>query len=153
MARLDTSELGKAVAQCASVIGRTFEAGVLADVWDGTQAPLTEGLNTLADLGVLTRQGEGHLTQYAFRHALMRDTAYETLLRKHRSNLHIRVVEALEKRHPESRFKQPELLARHYSEGGVPQRAGAAFFFGGLRGTPGSGTDQWAERDGLLGGI
>ncbi|MDA9982639.1 AAA family ATPase [Gammaproteobacteria bacterium] len=123
MARLDTSELGKAVAQCASVIGRTFEARVLADVWDGTQSLLTEGLNELADLSVLTRQGEGHLTQYAFRHALMRDTAYETLLRKHRSNLHIRVVEALEKRHPESSSKQPELLARHYSEGGVPQRA------------------------------
>ena len=123
MARLDTSKLGKAVAQCASVIGRTFEAGVLADVWDGTQSLLTEGLNELADLSVLTRQGEGHLTQYAFRHALMRDTAYETLLRKHRSSLHIRVVEALEKRHPESSSKQPELLARHYSEGGLPQRA------------------------------
>ena len=74
-------------------------------------------------LGVLTRQGDGHLTQYVFRHALMCDTAYETLLRQQRSNLHIRVAEALEKRHPESSFKQPELLARHYMEGGVPQRA------------------------------
>ena len=123
MARLDTSKPGKAAAQCASVIGGTFEAGVLTDVWDGTQAQLTAGLNALLGLGVLTRQGEGHLAQYSFRHALMRDTAYETLLRERRRNLHIRVSEALEKRHPEIRFKQPELLARHYSEGGRPQRA------------------------------
>ncbi len=109
MARLDASEAGKAVAQCASVVGRTVEAELLDAVWEGAPERLAEGLDALERMGLVSRQGEGEFARYAFKHILVRDTAYESLLREPRAALHHRVALALERCHPEMRRNQPAL--------------------------------------------
>jgi class 3 adenylate cyclase len=76
MARLDASQIGKNVAQCAAVIGREFKQHLLSKVWEGSSERLTEGLNALDQAGLILRRGEGGLAQYIFKHALIRDTAY-----------------------------------------------------------------------------
>ncbi len=123
MARLDASEAGKTVAQDAAVIGRSFERGVLAGAWDGSPARLSEGLDALEQLGVLTRKGEDELARYTFRHTLVRDAAYGSLLRERRAALHARVAAAIESSAPEVGETQPELLAIHYTEAGLAEQA------------------------------
>ena len=133
MARLDASETGKAVAQCAAVIGRSFERGVVAGAWDGSPERLSEGLNALEQLGVLTRQGENELARYTFKHTLVRDAAYGSLLREHRASLHARVAAAIESSAPGAGETQPELLAIHYTEAGLTQQAVSCWLRAGRR--------------------
>ncbi len=133
MARLDASDTGKAAAQCAAVIGRSFAHGVLAEAWEGAPERLSEGLNALERLGVLTRQGEDESARYTFRHTLVRDAAYGSLLREHRASLHARVAAAIESTAPEIRETQPELLAIHYTEAGLTQQAANCWLRAGRR--------------------
>ncbi len=123
MARLDALGAGKAVAQWASVIGRTFDSAVLHAVWDKEPENLRQGLEELERAGLASREGEGELTRYVFRNNLIRDTAYDTLLRDARSVLHRRLASVIENEFPDLRKRQPELLARHYAAAGVADTA------------------------------
>ena len=123
MARLDALAAGKLVAQWASVIGRTFDSAVLQAVWDKAPEDLQNGLDELEHNGLVSREGEGELTRYVFRHNLIRDTAYDTLLRDARSVLHLRLASVIESDFPEVCQRQPELLARHYAAAGVAHSA------------------------------
>ncbi|MEE8594129.1 MAG: AAA family ATPase, partial [Candidatus Bipolaricaulota bacterium] len=123
MARLDASEVGKTVAQCAAVIGRSFGKTLLSAVWEETPERLAHGLEALGQSGLLYAQGEGELTRYVFKHALVRDAAYGSLLREHRVALHAKVAKTLEARHAEARETQPELVAHHLTEAGFIEKA------------------------------
>ena len=124
MARLD--RLGPAareVAQVGAVIGREFSHELLAAVADRGEDELAAALDQLAGAGLVFRRGEGPEAGYLFKHALVRDAAYGTLLRERRRRLHAAVAHALEERFPELAGTSPELLAHHLTEAGEAERA------------------------------
>jgi predicted ATPase len=87
------------------------------------EAELQSALDRLVAAGLLFRQGIPSHASYLFKHALVRDAAYGTLLRDARRALHSRIAETLESQFRETAESQPELLARHYSEAGQIERA------------------------------
>jgi class 3 adenylate cyclase/predicted ATPase len=124
MARLDRAGLAKEVAQVAAVIGRSVRPGTLAAVAGRVAAELEAPLAALVGAGVLHRDGGGPAVSYTFTHALVRDAAYDSLLRDQRQGLHWRVARVLREHDPKAVEQQPELLALHLAEAGRPQDAG-----------------------------
>jgi predicted ATPase len=123
MARLDRLGAAKRVAQIGAAIGRDFSHPLLAAVVDQTGAELGAALDRLVAAGLLFRQGLPPHAIYVFKHALVRDAAYGTLLRDGRRALHARIADILERRFAEIAEPQPELLARHYAEAGLIGKA------------------------------
>jgi class 3 adenylate cyclase/predicted ATPase len=123
MARLDRLGPAKEVAQIGAAIGREFSHGLLAAVVRKPDAELDSALDRLVSAGLLFRQGLPPHAIYLFKHALVQDAAYGTLLREPRRALHARVAEALESEFPEIAESQPELLARHFTEAGLIETA------------------------------
>jgi class 3 adenylate cyclase/tetratricopeptide (TPR) repeat protein len=114
MARLDRLGNAKSVAQIGAVVGRVFTRSLIAEIDDRPVAELDTALRRLTDAGLIVRQGEDSQGEdsYAFKHALVRDAAHESLLLRRRRELHGRVADALVG-HP-GNF--PEVLAGHYAE-------------------------------------
>jgi class 3 adenylate cyclase/predicted ATPase len=123
MARLDRLGPAKEVAQIGAAIGREFSHLLLQAVVGKTQAQLRSGLDRLIDSGLLFRQGTPPHATYLFKHALVQDAAYGTLLREPRRVLHARIADALGAQFPEIVENQPELLARHCTEAGLIEKA------------------------------
>ena len=123
MARLDRLAPAKELAQIGAAIGREFSHPLLAAVVRKPRAELKTALDRLISAGLLIRQGGAPYTTYAFKHVLVRDAAYSTLLREPRRALHARIAEILETQFAEISESQPELLARHYTEAGQSQQA------------------------------
>ena len=123
MARLDRLGPAKEVAQIGATIGREFSHALLAAVARKPEAELGSALDRLIAAGLLFRQGEPPHTSYLFKHALVQDAAYGTLLREPRRALHARIAETLEKRFAEIAERQPEVLARHSTEAGQIEKA------------------------------
>jgi predicted ATPase len=123
MARLDRLGSAKEVAQIGAVIGREFSYALLAAVARRGEPELRSALDRLIDAGLLFRQGVAPHATYLFKHALVQDAAYGTLLRKPRRALHARIAEAIEEQFADIAEARPELLARHYSEAGLTERA------------------------------
>ena len=123
MARLDRLATVKAVAQIASVIGREFNYELISAVADLQTAELTVALDELVRAELVFRQGAPFEATYAFKHALVRDAAYQSLLKTARAELHARIAEALKGRFPGTADAQPELVAHHYSEAGAVRHA------------------------------
>ncbi len=123
MARLDRLGTAKEVAQIGSAIGREFSHPILAAVVRKPEAELGSALDRLIAAGLLFRQGAPPHATYLFKHALVQDAAYGTLLREPRRALHARIAEALESQFPEIAESQPELLARHCTEAGMSEKA------------------------------
>jgi predicted ATPase len=123
MARLDRAGLAKEVAQVAAVLGRSVRSDLLADVSGQPQAELEQALAVLVNAGVLRLDRGGQDETYTFTHALLRDVAYDSVLRDQRRSMHLRVAEVLPRRDPELAAQRPELLALHLSEGGKPELA------------------------------
>jgi class 3 adenylate cyclase/predicted ATPase len=124
MARLD--RLGgpaKELAQIAAVIGREFSHALLASVVPQPEAGLTSALDRLIAAGLLFRRSVPPHATYVFKHALVQDAAYGTLLREPRRTLHARIAETIESEFAESAESRPELLARHWTEAGVIEKA------------------------------
>jgi predicted ATPase len=118
MARLDRLGPAKEVAQIGAAIGREFSHALLAAVVRKPEAELGSSLDRIIAAGLLFRQGIPPHASYLFKHALVQDAAYGTLLREPRRMLHASIVEALESRFPEIAESQPEVLARHCTEAG-----------------------------------
>jgi class 3 adenylate cyclase/predicted ATPase len=116
MARLDRIPEVKEVAQIAACIGREFSHDLLAAVADHSDADLGAALDRLASAELIFRRGKPPDARYTFKHALVRDTAYASLLRSRRQNIHGRIAEALEQRFQEGAALEPELLGRHLTE-------------------------------------
>jgi predicted ATPase len=125
MARLDRLGPAKEVAQIGSVIGRTFSHNLLASVARKSEAELTSALDRLLAAGLLFRQGMPPDAIYLFNHALVQEAAYSTLLREPRRALHAHIAETFEQQFADIVERQPELLARHYTEAGQIERAAA----------------------------
>ncbi|MFO1061505.1 MAG: adenylate/guanylate cyclase domain-containing protein [Dongiaceae bacterium] len=123
MARLDRMARAKAVAQMAAAIGRVFAYDLLAAVSPLAEPELRSALEQLVEAGLVLRRGAPPQATYAFRHALVRDAAYASLLRRHRQELHAAIAAALEAGPTERVARQPELLAQHLSAAGLPERA------------------------------
>ncbi len=123
VARLDRLGSAKALAQLAAVIGREFSHDLVeaAASWD--EDSLHEALETLVRSDLVHESGPQDAPVYAFKHALIRDTAYQSLLRSRRREHHARVAEVLESRFPERTRAQPEVVARHYEEAGRVREA------------------------------
>ena len=123
MARLDRLGSAKEVAQIGAVIGREFSHALLASVVRQSEAELQLALDRLIAAGLLFRQGVSPHATYLFKHALVQDAAYGTLLREPRRALHARIAETLEREFVDISEAQPELLARHCTEAGLIEKA------------------------------
>ena len=123
MARLDRLGPAKEVAQIGAAIGREFSHALLAGVMPGRDVQLNSALDRLISAGLLLRQGAPPHATYLFKHALVQDAAYGTLLREPRGALHARIAETLESQFAEIAENQPELLARHCTEAGLIEKA------------------------------
>jgi predicted ATPase len=119
MARLDRLGSAKELAQIGAALGREFSHVLLAAVVRKPEGELNSALDRLAQSGLLSRQGVSPHASYLFKHALVQDTAYGTLLREARRALHARIAHVLENQFAEIAETQPELLARHYTEAGL----------------------------------
>ena len=124
MARLDRlAPRAKEVAQIAAAIGREFTYEVLADISPLPENALHEALDQLAASGLIFQRGTPPEASYIFKHALVQDAAYSTLLRRRRQDWHARIAAALEARLPDITAARPELLAYHLTEAGRPAQA------------------------------
>jgi predicted ATPase len=133
MARLDRLGPAKEVAQIGAVIGREFSHALLAAVVRKPEPELESALDRLIAARLLFRQGVPPYATYLFKHALVQDAAYGTLLRERRRALHARIAETLEGQFAEIAEGQPELLARHCAEAGLIERAAGLWGKAGQR--------------------
>jgi class 3 adenylate cyclase/predicted ATPase len=124
LARLDhVGTSAREVAQVGSAIGREFSYDLLNRVLMRDDASLQSSLQRLVAASLLFKRGVGPEASYWFKHGLIQDVAYGTLLRGPRRDLHLRIAEALEQDFGAVRGAQPELIARHFAEAGCPERA------------------------------
>ena len=123
MARLDRLAPVKEVAQIGACIGREFDRELLASVVSMPEAELAAALDRLVAAELVSRRGTPPAVTYVFKHALVRDAAYESLLKKSRQELHERIAASAEARFPQIVDAQPELVAHHYSEAGLAEKA------------------------------
>src|SRR6266516_2667382 len=122
-ARLDRLGNVKSIAQVAAVIGREFSYELLKEVSPFQTEELLSGLDRLVQSGLIYGTGNPPSARYLFKHALVQDAAYQSLLRSARRDHHQRIARALEERFPELVETQPELLARHCAEAGQTEKA------------------------------
>jgi class 3 adenylate cyclase/tetratricopeptide (TPR) repeat protein len=123
MARLDRLATVKAVAQLGAVLGRTFSYEVLQAVTSLDEASLQQALGRLVDAELLYQRGVPPQATYLFKHALIQDAAYQSLLRSTRQQYHQRIAQVLETRFTASVETQPELIAQHYTAAGCVEQA------------------------------
>jgi class 3 adenylate cyclase/predicted ATPase len=123
MARLDRLAAVKGLAQLGATLGREFSYSLLQAValWD--EDPLQRGLHQLVAAEFLYQRGLPPQASYRFKHALIQDAAYQSLLRSTRQHYHQRIAQVVEARFPEICDTQPELLAQHYTAAGCAEQA------------------------------
>jgi class 3 adenylate cyclase/predicted ATPase len=119
MERLDRLSAVKEIAQIGAVIGRSFSRQLLAAVANLPEARLQEGIEQLAASELVFRSGMPPTETYTFKHALVHDAAYQSLLRAKRRRLHGQVGAAIEHHFPTLVESEPEIVARHYTEAGI----------------------------------
>ena len=123
MARLDRLATVKGLAQLAATLGREFNYALLQAVSPWDEGTLRRGLDQLVAAEFVYQQGLPPQATYRFKHALIQDAAYQSLLRSTRQQYHERIAQALETRFPETLAAHPELLAHHYTEAGLSAQA------------------------------
>jgi tetratricopeptide (TPR) repeat protein len=123
MARLDRLAAVKVVAQLGAAIGRTFAYELIQAVAQLDAATLQGALGQLVEAEVVAQQGLPPQATYTFKHALVQETAYQSLLKSTRQQYHQRIAEVLGAQFPETAATQPELLAHHYTEAGLYEQA------------------------------
>ena len=133
MARLDRLATVKDVAQLGATIGRTFAYELLQAVSPLDEATLQHGLRQLVEAELVYQRGVPPQATYTFKHALIQDAAYQSLLRSTRQQYHQRIAQVLAERFPETTETQPELLAHHYTEAGLIAQAVAYWQQAGQR--------------------
>jgi class 3 adenylate cyclase len=133
MARLDRLGTAKEVAQLGAVIGPEFTYELLQAVSSTTEAELRAALAKLADVELIYSRGIPPEAVYRFKHALIRDAAYDALLKSRRMALHRRVAQTIEERFPLLREAHPEVVARHWTEARERDPAIAAWQKAGKR--------------------
>jgi class 3 adenylate cyclase/predicted ATPase len=123
MARLDRIPEVKEIAQIAACIGREFDYALLAAIADRPEPGLATTLDRLAVAELIFRRGSPPEARYTFKHALVQDAAYRSLLKSKRQQLHARIAQVLEERLTDADEAEPEVLAQHLTEAGLVARA------------------------------
>jgi class 3 adenylate cyclase len=123
LARLDRLAPTREVAQIGATLGRSFSYELICAVARMPQQKLDEALAQLASAELILRRGVPPDAEYTFKHALVQDAAYSTLLRNRRQQLHARIAETLEEQFLDLVVAQPALLARHCTEAGLAEKA------------------------------
>jgi class 3 adenylate cyclase/tetratricopeptide (TPR) repeat protein len=123
MARLDRLAPVREIAQIGAAIGREFSHSLLGAVVGRDETALKRGLAQLEQAGLVFRRGEPPDAVYSFKHALVRDAAYESLLKSRRHQLHGQIARALEERFAAIVASQPEIVAHHFTEAGLVDAA------------------------------
>jgi class 3 adenylate cyclase/tetratricopeptide (TPR) repeat protein len=132
MARLDRAPRLREVAQLASVLGREFAYHMISALAGIEEQMLQSGLGQLVVDELLYQRGRPPRSRYLFKHALIQDAAYQSLLKRTRQQYHERVAKLLEDRFPELASTQPELVAHHYTEANCPAQAIAYWLRAGV---------------------
>jgi len=122
-ARLDRYAPVKEIAQVGAVIGREFSYELIRAVSNIPKQRLDYELNLLTDSGLAFRRGTSTRASYVFKHALVQDAAYDSLLKSRRQELHARIAKVIEERFPEIAQSEPEVLAHHLSAAGAIEKA------------------------------
>jgi class 3 adenylate cyclase/predicted ATPase len=146
MSRLDRLGPAKDVAQVGAAIGREFPHMLLAALVQKPEAELDSDLDRLIAAGLLFRLGTPPHASYLFKHALVQDVAYSTMLREPRRVLHARIAEILESEFAEIAESQPELLARHYTKAGLIEKSARLWGKAGRRSQERSALVEAAEQ-------
>jgi hypothetical protein len=123
MARLDRFAPVKEIAQIGAAIGREFSYELIAAVAPHSKPELDQALAQLVGSGLAFQQGTPPDAVYTFKHALVQDAAYDSLLRRRRQELHGRIAKVIEERWPVTEATEPTLLAHHYTEAKLPEKA------------------------------
>jgi predicted ATPase len=123
MARLDRLGEVRDVAQIGAALGRQFSHELIGTVATMPQRQLDNALDQLVGAGLVYRGGTPPYAEYTFKHALVQDAAYSTLLRTQRQQLHARIAATLEEQFPEIVTSQPALLAHHWADSGLVEKA------------------------------
>ncbi len=116
MARLDRFTPVKEIAQIGAAIGREFSYELIAAVAPHARPELDQALAQLTASGLAFQQGTPPDAVYTFKHALVQDAAYDSLLKARRQELHGKIARVIEERLPDTEATEPELLAHHYTE-------------------------------------
>lgn len=135
MAKLDQLGPGKEAAQASSVIGREFSFEILQSVSGLPAARLEHALDELTQAALIVPYGPPPKATYVFRHALIQDAAYSSMLRTRRRNFHRRYAEALEREQAELVTTAPEVLAAQFAEAGVTEKSIDYYFKAAARAT------------------
>jgi class 3 adenylate cyclase/tetratricopeptide (TPR) repeat protein len=131
MARLDRAPRLREVAQLGAVLGREFAYDMISALAGIEEDMLQSGLGQLVVDELLYQRGRPPRSRYLFKHALIQDAAYQSLLKRTRQQYHERVAKLLEDRFPEVASTQPELVAHHYTEANCPAQAIAYWYKAG----------------------
>jgi class 3 adenylate cyclase/predicted ATPase len=131
VARLDRAPQARNVAQIAAVVGREFSYNMLLRVSSLSKSELDLALSHLQENEIVYLIHDRSSPRYAFKHALLRDVAYDSLLKSNRREFHSRVASTISEEWPEIASSQPELLAYHYSLGGNIELAMQYWLLGG----------------------
>ncbi len=123
MARLDRLAPVREVAQVAATLGREFSYELLQGVSPLDETSLQQALAKLVEAELVYQRGVPPQARYIFKHALIQDAAYQSLLKSKRQQYHNLIAQVLEGQFPETRETQPELLAHHYTEAGLSAQA------------------------------
>ena len=118
MARLDQHSISREVAQVAAALGQEFSYRLITKIWTQNRDKLDDALNTLCRSGLLVKTGDTEDACYMFKWVLMREVAYQSMLKRVRQHLHRRIIRVLEEDFPEQIRLHPELLDHHYSLAG-----------------------------------
>jgi class 3 adenylate cyclase/tetratricopeptide (TPR) repeat protein len=127
MARLDRYMPVKEIAQIGAAIGREFSYELISAVAPQPKAELKHALERLTASGLAVRRGTLPEATYSFKHALVQDAAYDSLLKRKRQQLHTEIARTIEERFPNIRDTKPEVLAHHYTRAGLFEE-GAAYW-------------------------
>ena len=133
MARLDRMEGDREVAQLAATLGREFSYELLAAVATVDEPTLQAELAKLVQAEILYPKGRPPRCTYIFKHALLEDALYNALVKGKRQQFHRRIAEVLEAQFPQTVETQPELLAHHFTEAGLTEKAIGYWLKAGLR--------------------
>src|SRR5262249_32304906 len=123
MARLDRPAPVREIAQIAAAIGREVSYPLVRALVGRDESALKHGLAQLEQAGLGFRRGEPPEAIYSFKHALVRDAAYESLLKSRRQQLHGQIARALEQGFADIVASEPEIVARHFTEAGLVDSA------------------------------
>ncbi len=123
MARLDRLATAREIAQIGATLGREFPYEIIQAIAPGDEKSLQQALAKLVEAEVLYQRGLPPQARYVFKHALIQDAAYQSLLKSRRQQYHQQIARVLDERFPDIKETQPELVAHHYTEAGLLEQA------------------------------